>query len=45
MAKSDHGKPARTGWSREYEEAWDRLNKNKDENREEENEDTTEKDN
>ena len=22
MAKSDHGKPAREGWSREYERAW-----------------------
>ena len=25
MAKSDHGKPARTGWSRAYEEAWEKL--------------------
>jgi hypothetical protein len=37
MAKSDHGKPARIGWSRAYEEAWDRLNKSeKDEDKDEE---------
>lgn len=30
MAKSDFGKSARTGWSRAYEEAWDRLHKKED---------------